>query len=159
MGIDPVTHEPLHKESMDNKETSTENTNNNLPAQSGNNQSQETDSVVTSEDNNSSLSQTENSSSGDDSLLLESICNDESLMNSLWVEEESNPLVLDSLWNCPDVVPNGDKLNDMGILPSLEDSCAWLLDCQDFGIHDFGLDCFNDIELNALNNLEMEEKQ
>ncbi|RVX15568.1 Protein ODORANT1 [Vitis vinifera] len=35
---------------------------------------------------------------------------------------------------------------------------AWLLDCQDFGIHDFGIDCFNDIEVNSLNTLEMGDK-
>lgn len=161
MGIDPVTHEPLHKdEAMDdhqdnNKEITSPNdtNNNNLPPQSDhqNHHDQSDSNMNSSEDNSSSsLSQAEiNSSSGDESLLLDSICNDDSLMNSLWV---------DSLWSsCP---PNNEhqKFNDMGLLPSFDDNCAWLLDCQDFGIHDFGLDCFNDIELNALNNLEMGDK-
>lgn len=178
MGIDPVTHEPLlkdqamdpddhHDPDSNNKETNSPHaTNNNLPPQTDhqNHQDQSDSNMNSSEDNSSSLSQADiNSSSGDESHLLESICNDESLMNSLWVDE-SNPLVVDSLWSssCP---PNnnisGDQkyFNDMGLLPSLEDnSCAWLLDCQDFGIHDFGLDCFNDIEFNALNNLEMGQK-
>jgi myb proto-oncogene protein len=141
MGIDPVTHETLHKEAV-SEETS----------KSGNNCLPENDHSVNHSEENSS-SQTENCSSTDDhdSLLLENICNNESLMNSLWNMDEA-PLVNASNW---ENLSNGENIDHM---PSLEENYAWLLDCQDFGIHDFGYDCFSDVELNVLNTLEMGEK-
>ncbi|OIW10819.1 hypothetical protein TanjilG_27765 [Lupinus angustifolius] len=128
MGIDPVTHEPLNKHVSSPEE------------KAGN------DVVLNSEDNsNSSTSQAENTSCGE-SLLLDSICRDESLINSLWLDET---LLDDALW---DIAPKADNVynnTDKG-LPPWEDNYAWLLDCQDFGIHDFGINCFNEIESNAL---------
>ncbi|KAL5748547.1 hypothetical protein ACOSP7_025587 [Xanthoceras sorbifolium] len=155
MGIDPVTHEPFHKEA--NKppaEESSSQADNNLPAESGNHQMVESMDETNNMEDNSSSSPTENSSS-DDSRLLDSICNDESLLNSLWIDE---PPLIDASWN--NIQPGGQNISDMS-LPSWEDnSCAWLLDCHDFGIHDFGFDCLmSDIELNTLNTLEMGDKQ
>ncbi|KAK7330668.1 hypothetical protein VNO77_24866 [Canavalia gladiata] len=147
MGIDPVTHEPLNKQasSKDSSSSSAEHL-----AEQGNNldQVKETDGALNSEENSSS-SQAENSS-GEESLLLDSICSDDSLINSLWLDE--TPLV-EALWDTnttPKTQNANNNNNDMALLPSWEDNCAWLLDCQDFGIHDFGFNSFNDIESSAL---------
>ncbi|XP_061348204.1 MYB-like transcription factor ODO1 [Gastrolobium bilobum] len=145
MGIDPVTHEPLNKQAASQDSSSpTEH----LPQPGNNHKVKETDGVLNS-DENSSSSLAENSS-GEESLLLDSICSDDSLMNSMWLDE--TPLV-EALW---DTTPKAENPNnDMGLLPSWEDNCAWLLDCQDFGIHDFGFNCFNEIETNSLQTIEM----
>lgn len=64
---------------------------------------------------------------------IDSICNDESsLLNISWMDE---PPLVDELWN---------SMTQPG------DEASWLLDCQDFGVHDFGLDCFNEFELNTI---------
>jgi myb proto-oncogene protein len=131
MGIDPVTHEPLHQQLL-SEEKAPSNVSQSQESDSGRQCVAENDSTMNSEANSS-----------DDSLLLEDInvCKNESLVNSLWLDDEA-PLV-DASWE-----------------PSLEENdCAWLLqDCQDFGIQDFGLDCFSDIEFNVLNTLDMGEK-
>ncbi|GAV88240.1 Myb_DNA-binding domain-containing protein [Cephalotus follicularis] len=144
MGIDPVTHEPLHQQG--NTEESSPLADH-LPALVS--QSiPDNDSIIMNSEDNSSSSPTDENSSSDDSHLIDSICNDEFLLSSLWLDDEP-PLV--------DASFNNLAAGDMG-LPSGEDNCAWLLDCQDFGIHDFGFDCLNDIELNTMNALEMGEK-
>lgn len=142
MGIDPVTHEPLHKE--------TKAEDNLLPESSNQQKVESSDGTNNNVEENSSSSPTENSSSSDDSLLLENICNDDSLLDSLWIDE---PPLIDAPWNIsnPPVVQN---INET-VAWDNQDNCPWLLDCQDFGIQDFGIDCFSDFELNALNNLEM----
>ncbi|KAG5028229.1 Protein ODORANT1 [Glycine soja] len=151
MGIDPVTHEPLNKQAAASSQDSSSSPAEHLP-QPGNNlddQVKETNGVLLNSEENSSSSQAENSS-GDDSLLLESICSDDSLLNSMWLDE--TPLV-EALW---DTTPNLENTNNnMSLLPSWEENCAWLLDCQDFGIHDFG---FNEIESNALQTVGMKEE-
>ncbi|GLU05639.1 hypothetical protein SLE2022_227280 [Rubroshorea leprosula] len=152
MGIDPVTHEPLIKEEKVAESSSLQPTEN----KENNDHAVENDATANSEDN-SSTTQTENCSS-DDSNLLDSICNDESLLNSLWMDEA--PLV-DASWNIsnPPSVENANCGTMLTALPSWEDDgYSWLLDYQDFGIHDFGFDCLNDIELNATNMLDMGDK-
>ncbi|XWS49800.1 hypothetical protein CRYUN_Cryun12cG0033800 [Craigia yunnanensis] len=144
MGIDPVTHEPLNREAKAEESCSHAD-------HSADNHITENDGIANSSEDNSSTP-TENCSSTDDSNLLESICNDESLLTSLWMDE--TPLV-DASWNS--TIPARETCNDTS-LPSWEDNCTWLLDCQDFGIHDFGFDCLNDIELNMMNTLEMGDK-
>ncbi|THG22895.1 protein ODORANT1-like [Camellia sinensis] len=128
MGIDPVTHEPLaNKESnptepSSNSELSRETNSNNQE------QFQETSKVIipSLEKKYSSDSSTEN-------------CYDDPLMGCLWGDES---------WEFP---ASGHSFSDIS-LPSLDESCAWLLDCQDFGVHDFGVDCFNDVNvMNTLN--------
>lgn len=144
MGIDPITHEPLNKQSSSNETSSPAE---NLSQPDNNHEVKETDAVVNSEENSRSPA-TENSS-GEESLLLDSLCSDDSLMNSLWLDE--TPLV-EALWEM-DTTPIAETetetentKNEMNFVPSWEDNCAWLLDCQDFGIHDFGFNYFNEIE-------------
>nr|URY18924.1 MYB protein [Zanthoxylum bungeanum] len=149
MGIDPVTHEPLHKEPKADQD-------HHLPAESGNQQTVESTDGRSS--NSSSSSPTENSSSStDDSLLLENICSYESLLNSLWIDDEP-PLFDAPYWNI-NPAPAGKNIMNETSLPTNwdhhQDNSSWLLDCQDFGIHDFGIDCFSDIESHTLNNLQM----
>lgn len=153
MGIDPVTHEPFHKETKAEESNSSQADN---LRESSNHQMVETDPGNNNLEENS-RSPTENSSNDDSSSsLLENLCSDDSiLLNSLWMDE---PALVDATWN--NIPPAASQnINDIGI-PSWEDnSCSWLLDCQDFGIHDFGFDCFSDnIELNTLNTLEMGDK-
>ncbi|XP_061357839.1 MYB-like transcription factor ODO1 [Gastrolobium bilobum] len=147
MGIDPVTHEPLNKQvsSMDSSSPAEH-----LPQAGNDHQIKENDGVLNSEENSSSSPA--EISSREESLLLDSICSDESLINSLWLDE--TPL-FDALW---DSTPKADNTNnDMGF-PSWEDNGAWLLDCQDFGIHDFGFNCFSEIDSNAPQTIGKEEK-
>ncbi|GLT91010.1 hypothetical protein SLE2022_089200 [Rubroshorea leprosula] len=149
MGIDPVTHEPLNKEEKRTDSSSPQPTENN-------NHAAENDASANSEDNSSSVL-AENCSS-DDSNLLDSICNDEALLNILWMDEA--PL-FDASWGVINPPENGNCGTMATALPSWEeDNCSWLLDCQDFGIHDFGPDSLDDnIELNAMNTLDMGDKK
>ncbi|XP_021275674.1 protein ODORANT1-like [Herrania umbratica] len=147
MGIDPVTHEPL------NKEAKAEESSSHADHSADNQNTTENDGIVNSSEDNSSTPTENCSSTTDDSNLLDSICNDESLLTSLlWMDE---PPLVDASWNS---VPAGETACNGTSLPSWEDDCAWLPDCQDFGIHDFGFDCLNDIELNTMNTLEMGDK-
>lgn len=130
MGIDPVTHEPLNKEE---EKITPENTASPEESTENNNQTGElqNDATANSEENSSTNTPTENGSSTDDPNLLDSFCN----IDSLWMDE---PPLIDASW---------DMING-GNVPSWEDeSCSWLLDCQDFGIHDFGIDYLNNIGL------------
>ncbi|KAK2356042.1 hypothetical protein P8452_75964 [Trifolium repens] len=152
MGIDPITHEPLNKQaaSQDSSSSPAEN----LSQPDKNHEEKEIDGIVNSEENSSS-SPTENSS-GEESLLLDSICSDDSLMNSLWLDE--TPLV-EALWemDTTPIIEIENTKNEMNFVPSWEDNCSWLLDCQDFGIQDFGFNCFNEIESSTLQTIGMKE--
>ncbi|GMI95586.1 myb domain protein 42 [Hibiscus trionum] len=128
MGIDPVTHQPLNKEAKAEQTSS--------PAHHS------ADNHITE---NSSTTPTE------DSDLLDAICNDEALLNSLWLDE---PPLVDASWSS---IPAGESDCNISSFPSW-DNCSWLLDSQDFGVNDFGFDYLNDIELNTMNTLEMCDK-
>ncbi|KAJ6341957.1 hypothetical protein OIU78_009992 [Salix suchowensis] len=152
-GIDPVTHEPLQKEARPEESSSSHA--DILPESSNNNVTQENDGIVINSDDNS-RSPAENSSSPEDSILLDSICNDEILLNSLWMDE---PPLVDASWNSI-IPPAAANTNDDMGFPSWEENHTRLSDCQDFGVHDFGFDCFDSMEfISAHNTLEMEHKQ
>lgn len=153
MGIDPITHEPLNKQTTSQDSTNSSPADN-FPHAENNHEVKGTDGVVVNSEENSSSSPAENSS-GEDSLLLDSICSDDSLMNSLWLDE--TPLV-EALWEWDNttVIEENTK-NDMSFVPSWEDNCSWLLDCQDFGIHDFGFNCFNEKESSTIQTIDMKE--
>ncbi|CAL5437117.1 unnamed protein product [Camellia sinensis] len=149
MGIDPVTHEPLNEESKPTEASSTSSSSraDHSPESKNNHlQSQKTDNGIPNSEENSSCSPLTENCSGDDPLMS----------SFLW-GNESIPLV-DGSWEFPS---DGLSFNDNNIgLPSWDEDCAWLLDCQDFGIHDFGIDCFSDVEvIKTLNTLEMGNKQ
>lgn len=161
MGIDPVTHEPLNNESNDNhnvlnQSSSSANNNNNnsdtSTAESLHNQAQSSSIETNNDESTNNSSPTENSSSSDDqsnTSLIDSISiDDDALMSCLWDDNNVSP------WRLPSSFADDQGLKSN--LPTWENGCSWLLDCQDFGIQDFDIDSFNDIEImNTLDALDM----
>ncbi|XVF52688.1 hypothetical protein PTKIN_Ptkin05aG0038500 [Pterospermum kingtungense] len=150
MGIDPVSHEPLNKDQANKAEESSSHADNN--SADHNHNINENDGVTNSSSEDNSSTPTEHCSSttttADDSNLLDNICKDESLLTSLWIDE---PPLVDASWNSTTIpAGSGESTCKDTSLPSWGDNCAWFLDCQDFGVHDFGFDFLNDIELNTL---------
>ncbi|XP_021768403.1 protein ODORANT1-like [Chenopodium quinoa] len=186
MGIDPVTHEPLNKDQspnnqiIPNQSSSSSNNNNNSDISTAEslNQTQSSSLETTnsgsansmtvinsmSEDiTNNNSPPTENSSSvnnqSNTSSLIEGISIDNALMSYLW-DDDVTPLELPYSYNSDQTCLSSNNVANTNTLPTWEDNCSWLFDCQDFGIQDFGLDCFNDIEImNTLDVLEMDNKQ
>ncbi|CAN1186040.1 MYB-like transcription factor ODO1 [Linum perenne] len=178
MGIDPVTHEPLSKLDNDDQTSNKPDQETIIPSQSHQQPLPDHDNEAplmmminsskteNSSSNNDSSSSSSLSSSSSSSILLDTICNDDALLNSLWIDDQ--PLLVDSF--TPPLITNielnantsiSTSANTIGTntigtncYPSWEDSCSWLLDCQDFGVHDFG---FDDINLTAIGSLQMEE--
>ncbi|WOG81647.1 hypothetical protein DCAR_0100798 [Daucus carota subsp. sativus] len=156
MGIDPVTHEPLQKEetnsqveNLSQQFQSPAETEHQVPPV------QHTNDMASSE---TSCTPTDQNSSGDESNSLSAICDqiDDSLISYLF--EDDTPGLVDAPWEFSAVAKENFNKVDM-VLPSWDESCPWLLDCQDFGIQDFGFDCFNDIEMNMLNQLDVKNDQ
>ncbi|KAH9607158.1 hypothetical protein KSS87_005083 [Heliosperma pusillum] len=95
------------------------------------------------------------------SILIDNISIDDALMNYLWDDTDI------SSWKSPCSYPNnqqgmeiinneGSNNNNNIVLPTWEDNNSWLLDCQDFGIQDFGVDLFTEIDImNTLDVLDM----
>lgn len=158
MGIDPVTHEPLHKETQ-TSETSSSSLNENSPGTEKNKSlpCENTDTSGISKEN-SSFSQTENTSSINDkpNPLFQSLCDDENLLSYLLCDNEP-PLVDVSNWE----LFNHEKKSKSctSVFASWDDCATWLMDCQDFGVNDFGLDFFNEVEMSFANTLEMDYKK
>lgn len=169
MGIDPVTHEPIISKPLQDEDRSSASLTDkkNTPADDHTScsKNESNGSMNTKSDHNSSRSPTVNCSSTDEStfhLLDSGVCGrDEFLMDSLWLEE-ANPTV-DVSWNFQ--VPGGMTNNFLGndtVFPSSwEENCPWLLDCEDFGVHDFGLDCFSSTDVKTVESstLEIGNKQ
>lgn len=159
MGIDPVTHEPLQKETKVAEKSPDSESEKRQKLELPEINSGSTISASASSEDQNSCSPTENSSS-DESRLLDSILDNVSdydpLISYLLEDEAPVPPVADAPWEYPAAAQNFDNPG----MPLLDDNCPWLLDCQDFGIHDFGFDCFNDMEIsNVLNTLEMGNKE
>ncbi|PSS09757.1 hypothetical protein CEY00_Acc12672 [Actinidia chinensis var. chinensis] len=126
MGIDPVTHEPLNKEA---KATETTSHADHLQLQEPND-----NNIRSSEKSSSSPSDHHNFSSDESNFLG---IGDDQLTSCLWGVE--TPQLVDPSWEFPGL---------------WDEDFAGLLHCQDFGIQDFGIDCFNDVEvMNSLNTL------
>lgn len=131
MGIDPITHEPLHKQVTTPQETpssANDQQNVNIPEHG-----------VSSNDNGSSA--TENSSSNEAQSLIEVNANsdDDPLVSYIL----SDTFLEDWSWNFPAVE---DNYSDFGLssTSSEDNSSAWFMDCKDFGVEDFELgNCIN----------------
>lgn len=152
MGIDPVTHEPLHEEKSITVEPS-------LPAdqfpkpENHQEQVQQNNDMVSSEEN--SCSPADQNSSTEESHSLDSICDDSDQLISYLLGDDA-PCLVDAPWEIPAVGHNFEN----ACVPSWDENYAWLLDCQDFGIHDFGFDCFsNDVEANMLTTLKVSDNK
>ncbi|KAK6138654.1 hypothetical protein DH2020_027611 [Rehmannia glutinosa] len=151
MGIDPITHQPLHNQTTDQNSQSpspapthhfpdSEKTHHqiNEPPEANNN-----NNIGTEENSCSPTDHHQNSSSSDESNFYEN----DPLISCLFRDDH----LPDDQFPSP-YVENFDSF----CATSWDENCSWMLDCQDFGIHDFGFDCFNDSETNnALNELEM----
>ncbi|KAJ0564904.1 putative transcription factor MYB-HB-like family [Helianthus annuus] len=143
MGIDPVTHEPLPKK-IQTSETSSPHS-----SVSENNLSQTLESRDNSKEN-PGVPQIENNYSCMDNEPFQTLCDDEKMLSYLLGDNE--PLLLDaSSWESSD--DDKRSMNHTSVLGSWDDSTTWLMDCQDFGVDDFGLDFLNKVDM-----LEMENK-
>ncbi|XAR70417.1 hypothetical protein NMG60_11027263 [Bertholletia excelsa] len=137
MGIDPVTHEPINKD--ESKPTEAAPQPNRTLAEHTNSTpvpSHETAGNPSSSETSYSCSPADNFSS------------DDPVMSCLWGDNEIASLV-NSPWELPAASASE------GFASAWNENCAWLLDCEDFGVQDFGIDCFGDVEvINTLNTLE-----
>ncbi|CAN0841985.1 MYB-like transcription factor ODO1 [Linum grandiflorum] len=179
LGIDPVTHEPINKSDNDHDDQTINIMSSQSEQPLANHDNEETLPINSSSisspkaeisSSNDSSSSSSLCSSTSSSILLDNICNDDALLNSLWMVDQ--PLLIDHPFINPTpsslvtsnnelTTPNSTTIactstNAIGTncYPSWEDSCSWLLDCQDFGVQDFG---FEDIDLTAIGSLVMEE--
>ncbi|CAH9111960.1 unnamed protein product [Cuscuta epithymum] len=180
MGIDPVTHEPIYnypKTTSDNQSSITTN----KPATSspdsekrcGEHQVEvvpHSSSPIdgTSEEQSSSCSPTENCSSSitttDESHLIIDIMGDEDdpLLSSLLENHATIPL--EALRDIPSPTVDQPSLifdfDDLNIPTLVDNDLDWLLNCQDFGINNFGFDCFNDdtAELHIFDTVDSDGK-
>ncbi|XP_049378434.1 MYB-like transcription factor ODO1 [Solanum stenotomum] len=164
MGIDPVTHEPLNK--AENPADQNKNNDHQLVVVVPESTSV-TAAAISSELENSSTSSSSASSSenscNESKLVLDTFNENDPLLNNL-LESDDTPPLIDSSWELP--IKSFDNIinnNNNHMTSSWDDeSFNWLLDCQDFGIHDFGFDnCFNnDVELEVFNTkYDMENKK
>ncbi|PIN12709.1 Transcription factor, Myb superfamily [Handroanthus impetiginosus] len=132
MGIDPVTHEPLHKETKKSESDTADN----FPVHQQELPQANNTEVTPNPDENSS-SPSDHNSSSDESNLYEN----DPLISCLFRDDDPSDQI-QVPWDFPS--ENFDTFWD--------ENCSWLLDCQDFGIHDFGFDSFNDVEMSNLMN-------
>ncbi|KAI7742160.1 hypothetical protein M8C21_001619 [Ambrosia artemisiifolia] len=148
MGIDPVTHKPLQKEPEADM-TSSSSTKQLMQHEYSSPSASAT--TLQSYEQNSSCTISENSitiqDQGTQANLLENLSEDEKLLSYLLGEDEP-PLVDTSTWKLPNTGPSFNDRSDG--FASWDDCVTWLLDCQDFGVHDFGLDTFNDVEISII---------
>ncbi|XP_015084519.1 protein ODORANT1 [Solanum pennellii] len=170
MGIDPVTHEPLKKEENPIDQIISESDQNKkndhqlvvvVPESTSVTAAATSSELENSSTSSSSASSSENSCN-ESKLVLDTFNENDPLLNSLLESNDAPPLI-DSSWELS--VKNFDNIinkNNNNVTSSWDDeNFNWLLDCQDFGIHDFGFDnCFNDVELEVLNTkYDMENKK
>ncbi|XP_075088001.1 MYB-like transcription factor ODO1 [Nicotiana tabacum] len=167
MGIDPITHEPLHKETKPSNQSTTtghqqvhvvpESTN--VTAQSTNVVAESTNVTKAStslELENSSISSSdlsfspnENSSciTDETQLVLDTFNEDDTLLDTLLHTDVAH--LIDSPWEFSASATAQKQNFD-------NENFNWLLDCQDFGIQDFGFDNFNvekDFILNTIDDI------
>lgn len=127
MGIDPATHQPLHKQSSQETASSSTAT---MPQcdNSHPNQLPVTDIHIPADDENSS--RLENCSSSEWNCLEEK-SEEDALMSCLFGDEAT---LIDSSWTFPS--GSGDCSN-----VGWEEKNAWFLDCQEIGFEELGLGC------------------
>ncbi|KAJ0609578.1 putative transcription factor MYB-HB-like family [Helianthus annuus] len=149
MEIDPVTHKPLQKETEVEK-TSSSSVVKLLPQTEEYNPSLPSRTVYTleSSEENSSSKPSENFQEHKIETFLDGLSEDEKLLSYLLGENEA-PLIDTTTWELPNIGTSFNRCANSFV--SWDDCTTWLLDCQDFGVHDFGLDSFGDVEINIIN--------
>lgn len=206
MGIDPVTHEPLHKDEEEEPKPEPKpplelalppagDIINGSASSEEDPQTTTTTTTTTStcspNENYYSSSSTDESSAallddgGINNIILDDVITDvdyDPLINYLLADELTPaPVNFTDIWQFPtddqagqnfdsnnnnnnNVVRNSTTpfcWGDDTTMMTSSCSSSWLLqDCQDFGVHDFGFDCFDDdVEIsNVMNALEMDNK-
>nr|XP_043628657.1 MYB-like transcription factor ODO1 [Erigeron canadensis] len=143
MGIDPATHKPLQKDTDAPNPSSQKHS-----TQSSNDNHGSTDSSIGSvEENLNCCAPSESSQNIEENgtkPLLQSLHEDDNKLLSYLLGESEPPVFDVSTWELPN--------NGVNSFASWDDCGTWLLDCQDFGVHDFGPDAnFDDVEINILN--------
>ncbi|GER28014.1 Myb-related transcription factor [Striga asiatica] len=154
MGIDPVTHEPLNKENETDQNPPTE-----ISPESGKDsqaqaQLQRPNNTVPMCPDENSYSPADQNSSSDESCLTErNFYENDPIISCLFNDE---PPQVEFPW---EFQSPGHDIN-VFCPTSWDENSNWLLDCQDFGIHDFGFECFDDVGTNnALSSLDMGNNQ
>lgn len=147
MGIDPVTHKPLHQQVSNPPENPCQA--NYLPSFAINHQEiiaencvqYGTTSTTTSTTTTTTTTDTEYSSIKIESQPLDhSNKDDDPLMSYIL----SGTFLGDSSWNL--LSAGDDSYSDFGVSPS-EDGSTWLLDYKDFAEENFGLARFSDMDI------------
>ncbi|XP_041007337.1 MYB-like transcription factor ODO1 [Juglans microcarpa x Juglans regia] len=145
MGIDPITHESLHKEATPqdqalchaNDQRDMEVSHAESPKVYG--------SISSSTD--SSNAPTENSATTDDSRSSDPGDSDLLMSTHIW----SETFLDDSFWNFLGTRDQSCSSKDIGLPTSVDiNSDQWLLDYKDFGDEDFGLGFFSGTDMNSL---------
>ncbi|KAJ9679048.1 hypothetical protein PVL29_021082 [Vitis rotundifolia] len=140
MGIDPVTHEPLHKHVtppekptlVDTEHQELSKTNDNLIITS------DANSSSTLENNSTDEHRPLGPASEDDPLMMSYIWSDEFLSNVSW-----------------SFLAQGEECSELGFsstTSSSEDGSSWWLDYEDFMNEDFGFNCLNEVKMETLEN-------
>jgi myb proto-oncogene protein len=137
MGIDPITHEPLHKEATPQDTLSHAIDQRDIEVINNHQESTKICGQASSIDNSSAP--TENSST-DESKSMEPSDND-LLMNYIW----SETFLDESLWNFPAA---GENYSNFGS-SSPENYSELSLNYKDFGDEDFGFGCLSDMGMKS----------
>lgn len=155
MEIDPLTHQPLNKVSTDKSfvnKSETSSKAGNVTRSEDKSIENDIETTKNTIDESSTITH-QNSSKDDYELLADIIRNDGDLFNILWTNDE--PPLVDASWSNNDVSIGGtaaDKNNfaageDLPTWPLEEkngaDSWMFLDYCPDFGVQDFGFECYH----------------
>ncbi|CAA0842289.1 myb domain protein 85 [Striga hermonthica] len=156
MGIDPVTHEPLNKENETDQNPQTEiSPESGKESQAQAQASGPNNTIPMCPDEHSYSPADQNSSSDESSCFPDrNFYENDPIISCLFTDD---PPQVEFPWEFPSP---GHDLNVFCPTSWDENSNNWLLDCQDFGIHDFGFECFDDVGMNnALSSLDMGNNQ
>uniref|UniRef100_A0A1J3HXS9 Protein ODORANT1 n=1 Tax=Noccaea caerulescens TaxID=107243 RepID=A0A1J3HXS9_NOCCA len=152
MEIDPMTHQPLNKVSIESKLIDKSDASSKNITRSDNRSIEIEGTTKNSMDESSTITH-QNSSTDDYELIGDIIHNDEDFFDILWTEGE--PPLVDASWSNNNVGVDGSTAEKNNISAG-EDFPTWsseekngeswmFLDyCQDFGVQDFGFECYND---------------
>ncbi|KAG7557522.1 SANT/Myb domain [Arabidopsis suecica] len=157
MEIDPSSHQPLNKVSTDKKFVEKLTSSKAGNVKRSDSKSKEIDGTTTNTIDETSTITHQNSSKDDYELLGDIIHNYEDLFNILWTNDEP-PLVDDTSWSNNNGGIGGTasvSASDKNHIAAGEDFPAQSLEeqngeswmflnyCQDFGVQDFGLECYH----------------
>ncbi|XP_009595050.1 MYB-like transcription factor ODO1 [Nicotiana tomentosiformis] len=155
MGIDPITHEPLHKETKpSNQSTTTGHQQVHVVPESTNVIAQSTNVVAESTNVTKASTSLELENSSIFSYDLSFSPNE----NSSCITDETQ-LVLDTFTDVAHLIDSPWEFSASATAQKQNfdnENFNWLLDCQDFGIQDFGFDNFNvekDFILNTIDDI------